>query len=45
MAQQYAAVKFTLQQGCGTYSNVMKGNGTEVRSCNVHTTAGMWQLQ
>jgi len=25
MAQQYTAVMFTLQQGCGSYSYVMKG--------------------
>jgi len=25
MAQQFTAVMFTLQQGCGSYSNIMKG--------------------
>jgi len=71
MAQKYAAVMFTLQQGCGSYSNVMKEewhsstqlycshysrdvavtltlwkeNGTAVHTCNVNTTAEMWQLQ
>jgi len=25
MAQQYTAVMFTLQQRCGSYSNIMKG--------------------